>query len=119
VSWQHALSTERRSPPSASASSTLVASRYGESALGSELERLLRAPIGSRNEQLNRSAFKLGQLVGTGELSKAATEQALIAYAALIGLPASESESTVVRAVRDGARHPRTISHTRVTQECS
>ena len=52
-----ALRTERRAPPPASASSTLVASRYGESALRSELERLLCAPIGSRNSSSSTGAL--------------------------------------------------------------
>lgn len=42
--------------------------RYSEAAACREFRRVRSAPVGSRNETLNRAAFSLGQLVGVGTL---------------------------------------------------
>ncbi len=42
---------------------------YGRAALRRELERLSQAEEGTRNDSLNRAAFSLGRLVGTGSRS--------------------------------------------------
>lgn len=57
---------------------------YGAKALGEELAALYSAPEGSRNAQLNRAAFSLGQLIGGGVLDRRQVEAALTSAAAHI-----------------------------------
>lgn len=80
---------------------------YGLRALESELERLLRAPSGRRNEELNRSTFRLAQLVAGGQLRRETLERAVTEAALLIGLEPNEIRGTIRSAIRGGARFPR------------
>lgn len=50
---------------------------YAQKALQNELSTLAQTQAGGRNEQLNRSAFNLGQLVAAGLLTQIEVEQAL------------------------------------------
>jgi putative DNA primase/helicase len=85
---------------------------YGRRALDAETALVARAAEGTRNEQLNRSAFSLGQLVAGGELAEDATVQRLEAAAAACGLPDAEAASTIRRAIADGAQQPRSAPAT-------
>jgi P4 family phage/plasmid primase-like protien len=53
------------------------ARRYAEAALKSEVEAVRSAPKGHRNQQLNDSAFALGQFVAAGLLSESEVIRAL------------------------------------------
>lgn len=75
---------------------------YGLAALRSEVEVLLRTPVGSRNDQLNRSAFALGQLIAGGELAEAPARSALQATARRIGLESVETRSTIQSGLASG-----------------
>jgi hypothetical protein len=88
-------------------------SSYGRAALRSELERLLRAPEGDRNEQLNRSVFRLGQLVAGGELPRGQVERDATTIALLIGLTPEETEATIESALKAGLAGPRRRSRRR------
>ncbi len=59
--------------------SSAETSRYGERALTSACEAIASAPIGSRNETLNREALGVAQLVAGGEISHADAERQLLA----------------------------------------
>ena len=85
----------------------LPASRYGGAALHGELARLIAAPAGQRNEQLNRSAFALGQLVAGGHLTKERVVDKLSAAARSIGLESREIEATIRSGLAAGEAHPR------------
>ena len=87
---------------------------YGLAALRSEIDILLRTPVGRRNDQLNRSAFALGQLVAGGELAETPTRMALGAAAQRIGLEAREIHTTTNSGFDSGRHEPRrgAISHT-------
>jgi hypothetical protein len=75
-------------------------SRWALAALDAECAAVRTAPVGARNNTLNRAAFKLGQLVGSGKLRRETVEAHLLeAAAALID---SDGENTVVRTIASG-----------------
>lgn len=80
---------------------------WGETALREEIAKLLAAPSGSRNEALNRAAFKLGQIVGGGHLDHDTVADRLRAAAAGIGLDESEIGPTIASGLRAGIEEPR------------
>ncbi|SHM56935.1 bifunctional DNA primase/polymerase [Streptomyces yunnanensis] len=80
---------------------------YGMTALRNEVETVLRAQPGTRNDTLHRSAFSLGTLVGDGRLNPYAVTEALGEAARLIGLGTGETDKTIASGLRAGAQHPR------------
>ena len=81
---------------------------YGAAALRNEIDALVRARDGDRNNQLNRSSFALGQLVAGGELERAKVETALLAAALRIGLDERQAAATLRSGLDAGALEPRT-----------
>ena len=81
--------------------------RYARRALEAELDSLARTSEGGRNDQLNRAAFALGQLVGAGILERGEVEDKLLTVATAIGLGESEARRTIKSGVAAGAREPR------------
>lgn len=82
---------------------------FAEKALRSELNEIARAPEGNRNNQLNRSAFALGQLVGAGALNRAEVETTLFDTAICVGLGEREARATIESGLNAGIREPRAI----------
>jgi hypothetical protein len=80
---------------------------YGRVALNSELERLVAARLGERNETLNLAVYRLAQLVAGSELALAELEHEAAMVASLLGLPALEAQKTIRSAVAAGLRCPR------------
>jgi hypothetical protein len=80
---------------------------YGATALERELGRLVVALEGSRNHQLNRSAFSLGQLVASGDLDLDEVGNALLTTALRIGLGQAEAVPTIKSGLRAGITTPR------------
>lgn len=85
------------------------ARRYAEAALEDEVKILGSTPTGNRNEQLNRSAFALGQFVAAGVLSEAEVVRALSNAAMYAGLEMEEIRATITSGLEAGAKHPRMI----------
>ena len=85
------------------------AERYARAALRRELARVRASREGGRNDQLNRSAFALGQLVPHGLLSEADAGLALVAAARAVGLPLGEARRTVASGLAAGQREPRKL----------
>ena len=83
--------------------------RYAEAALNSEVRTLANVPEGARNDQLNRSAFALGQLVAAGVLSESEVIRDLSRAASYTGLNPEEIERTIRSGLDSGTRHPREI----------
>jgi hypothetical protein len=86
---------------------------YARAALEREVEAVRAAPHGTRNDQLNRSAFNLGQLVAGGELDRAEVEDALTAAALDNGDGGGDTErrkiaGTIRSGLESGAASPRT-----------
>lgn len=72
--------------------------RYVDVALERELESVRSAPAGSRNDQLNRSAFALARFVP--QISPDALEAELVDAATAAGLPETEARRTISSAIR-------------------
>jgi len=81
--------------------------RYGLAALEAELVKIRFAAEGGRNEQLNRSVFKLAQLVAGGQLDLSQLEAEAKAAALENGLDWLEVDLTIGSAITAGSRHPR------------
>jgi hypothetical protein len=69
--------------------------RYGAAALESETDRVARAPVGTRNDTLNRAAFALGRLVAAGMLDGWIVRTELERAARYAGLGPVESRRTI------------------------
>lgn len=80
---------------------------YGEAAVLGELERVLAAPVGERNDQLNASAFALGQLVANGLVSPTIASEALLRAGLRVGLSHQECLRTIRSGMDSGVRKPR------------
>lgn len=80
---------------------------YAHAALRAELDRVLSAPPGTRNDNLNKAAFALGQLVAAGLLDRAQVEAALTVAAHHVGQGATEAARSIASGLDSGANHPR------------
>jgi hypothetical protein len=100
------LATGAATPPSGNNRSN-DKSAWAEAALADELATLARAHEGQRNEQLNRSAFAMGQIVGGGHLDRSEVERSLTATALGIGLEEREVSATVRSGIEAGIQKPR------------
>lgn len=102
---------DRRRPHPVGAGAPVVpateSTAYGLAALRPEIDILLRTPVGRRNDQLNRSAFALGQLVASGDLAEAHARSALATAGDGMGLSAAEVGKTVESGLGAGQMYPR------------
>ena len=96
---------ERRPP--ATTSGVRDASAWARSALDGELHRLQAAVEGTRNDTLNRVAYRLGQIVAAGCLDEAEVEAILVHAASSIGLGEREAVRTVHSGLTAGESNPR------------
>jgi len=85
------------------------ASAYAGAALRRELDRLAKAPKHQRNNTLNICAFKLGQLLPYGILSKGAVTDDLLRVALRIDLDDSEIRPTIASGLAAGQQFPRRL----------
>jgi len=89
-----------------------LSDRYAARALEDETRAVSQCQVGRAN-QLNVSAFKLGQLVGAGVLNHAEAEGSLMSAAVECGLVKDdgfrECQRIVAGGLRDGAQKPRQI----------
>ena len=83
--------------------------KYARTAFEDELEVLRSTSKGSRNDQLNTSALKIGTLVGSGYISRYEAERELCRVACSIGLDSAEIPATVASGLGDGIKTPRVI----------
>jgi len=87
---------------------------YGRAALGAEIAALSGCGAGGRNNQLNKSAFALGQLVGGGSLDRAQAKAGLLAACITNGLVDEDGRSKIEyhidHSLDAGAREPRAPS---------
>lgn len=80
---------------------------YGQKALTDETAKLNAATEGERNKQLNKSTFKLSELIESGALTADQVTQAMTDAARSIGLPEHEIQSTLDSGMRGGVANPR------------
>lgn len=83
--------------------------RYAEAALKDEALTLASTPEGSRNVQLNDSAFALGQFVGAGDLDEGEVIIALSEAAEFTGLDSEGIRKTILSGLTAGRQKPRKI----------
>ena len=83
-------------------------SGYGPAALAREADRVATTPKEGRNDQLNRSAFNLGQLVASGHLTETEVIDELSRAAARAGLGERETARTIASGLKAGRQQPRT-----------
>jgi len=86
--------------------------RYAAAALEKELEVLNNTPDGNRNNQLNISSMKLGQLVAGGLLDEADVINKLEIVARGIGLDDSAIKKTISSGFSKGKTEPRSAPET-------
>jgi len=80
---------------------------YARTAIESETTTLRGSPSGTRACATFRAAAALGNLVGSGELDRAETENLLLSAAIETGLPEREAMQHVRRGIRHGEKTPR------------
>jgi hypothetical protein len=81
--------------------------RYLAGALRSELDRIAAAPVGARNDTLNRAAFRLAQLTAAGHGHPDQLHAPLLDAALAVGLTEPEAKATIASGLRAGTQHPR------------
>jgi hypothetical protein len=82
---------------------------YARTALEREAARVEAARVGTRNDTLNRAAYSLGTLVGSGVLEEAVVEAELTRAALAAGLDARETAGTVRSGLTAGMARPRRL----------
>lgn len=87
-----------------------MSTRYGQKVLLDECATLATTPEGQRNDTLNRIAFRLGQLVGGGEIVEAEALQALEAAALASGLEQRRVSATIRSGFSKGLEQPQQAS---------
>ncbi|HUP86860.1 MAG TPA: bifunctional DNA primase/polymerase [Acidimicrobiales bacterium] len=92
--------TERRELPS-------NVDAWARAALDAETAAVRASVEGVRNHTLNRAAFALGQLAGSGHLDEADVVEQLTAAANAAGLTAREAAATIASGLRAGIATPR------------
>jgi putative DNA primase/helicase len=102
IAAMRAAKKKRASSPIAGADTP-----YGLAALEAECSAMASTGEGARNDQLNTSAYNLGQLVGGGELSRGRVERELESAARRAGLSPFEIEKTLRSGLEDGMEKPR------------
>lgn len=86
-----------------------IPNSYARAAFERECGRLSIAAPGTRNDQLNRSAFSLGQLVASGALDEGTVRDGLTRAAAACGLEDREIDRTITSGLARGLQEPRQI----------
>jgi len=100
----------RTLPIDRDAPSVSAVARYAMAALDKEMAKLDAAPEGDRNNQLNESAFALGQLVGAGALQGDIVAGILTESAQRAGLVPGEIDATIRSGLNAGQAQPRNMT---------
>lgn len=108
VTTKRAAAKKQTEKPAKEQPTAASSSAYGLTALENECRVMRMTGEGARNDQLNRSAFALGQLIGGGELDRTTVEMQLFASAAAAGLDDDrEIEKTMRSGIENGMADPR------------
>jgi hypothetical protein len=87
-------------PAATNAGVVRQASPWAAAALRDEARKVAATNQGGANIQLNRSAFKLGQIIAKGAIDRVQVENTLLAAAA--GLSARDGEAATRRTIKSG-----------------
>ena len=105
---------EENNSLSAAFSPSSQTSPYGQRALNDEIGILSATPSGSVNNQINISAFAVGQLVAGGEISKEDALSGLNDALAILGVAKEEkAQGTMQRGFEAGMQAPRKAPDTK------
>jgi hypothetical protein len=111
----HAITITPPTPPTQAAPPThRNGNQYGAyaaAALANERAAVAATVPGQRNDQLNRSAFALGQLVGAQLLNVADVVATLLGAAQVTGLNDDEAQATITSGLNAGIAAPRSIAN--------
>lgn len=88
---------------------------YALAALNAECAAIAIAPEGGRNDQLNRSALNMAQLIAGGQISEPNVTTALTHAALSAGLEARETAKTIRSGYAKGSQRPRTATEQPLT----
>jgi hypothetical protein len=80
---------------------------WARAALEREASNVSGATVGTRNHTLNRAAFSLGQIAGTGLIDAPTVQRLLTASALAAGLTEPEARATIASGLNAGERLPR------------
>ncbi len=110
--WLLALTFPRVHKPNTPARVADVTTGYGRAALNAEMAVLMAATDGHINEQINLSAFAIGQLVAGGEITSEEGWGALMEALAVLGKADEEKGlGTLERGWAAGMLVPRAVGH--------
>ena len=101
---------EREAEPVPSTGTPDAHLKYALTALENEVQTVLAAREGERNNAVNKSAYSVGQLVGAGALSESVASSVLKDAAQRIGLPDGEAVATIHSGLKAGKLKPRDLS---------
>lgn len=99
---------QHTAPPAGFAWHEFSGPRYGLAALEREAAAVRGTLPGGRNDQLNRSAFAIGQLVASGQLDRDLAYRTLFEAGVAAGLSETEVRRTIASGFSGGAAKPRT-----------
>lgn len=88
-------------------SSDAVLARYIDNAVQDECDKIVRAPHGDQNNIINKAAFSVGTIVGTGDLSETEAHAALLSAARSGGHPERRALGSIASGLAAGMRQPR------------
>jgi hypothetical protein len=108
--WDAPRSPVGTTIPAATSPRAAASPAYAAAVLRNEVDRVLRAVPGTRNDTLNKAAFALGRLVGAGMLDRRQAVEELRDAGERTGLPRREVRSTVESGLSAGTARPRVVS---------
>lgn len=87
-------------------SAVKVMPEIAQGIIQTSLEAIREAPPGESNNTLNVEAFKVGQLVASGSITRAYAEEALLRAAIDRGKPIYEAKATIASGLDGGSKKP-------------
>lgn len=81
--------------------------KYIDNAVQDECDKIVNAPNGDQNNIINKAAFNVGTIVGTGDLSEAEAHSVLLGAARSGGHPERRAVASITSGLNAGMRQPR------------
>lgn len=104
--WLLTLNARESAPVSAISSNVRIAPEIAQGIFNESIEKIRQAPQGESNNTLNVEAFKVGQLIASGSLSREFAEAELLKAAKERGKPDYESRATIKSGLDGGSKNP-------------
>lgn len=84
-----------------------ILAKYIDNAVQDECDKITNAPHGDQNNTINKAAFNVGTIVGTGDLGESEAHSALLAAARSGGHPERRALGSIASGLAAGMRQPR------------